>query len=171
MLKTAKGATLLQKSVPVGHILRIMLLGCPNYMIWRRPERLDPPQRWARCQLCRKEYRNGTIWCYEGCWMPLTWLGVQERIQHIALGSERTEELLKCYGLTSQELQVRQEQKGTASRNLPYGAFSDLYTRRQCQSFRLAPPGSELSEKGYNFLKRLDRALVPPPRYRPLWPL
>jgi hypothetical protein len=154
MFQTAKGAILLQKTVPVRHILKVWLLGCPAYMIWRRPERLEPPQRFARCQLCTKEYKNGTIWCYEGCWMPLTWLGVQERIQHIARSADRAEELYRCYGLTFAELQTRQEEHGTASRNLPRGTFSDLYQRRQCQSFRIAPPGSAWSEKGHHFQKK-----------------
>jgi hypothetical protein len=149
MFMTAKGAVLLQKAVPIRHILRINLLGCPSYTIWRRPEKLDPPQRWARCQLCTREYKNGTTWCYEGCWMPLTWMGV-----HIALNHERKQELWECYGLTFPGLQAIQEVKGTASRNLPLGTFSDKYTRRQCSYFRIAPPGSEYNEKGASFQKK-----------------
>jgi hypothetical protein len=126
-------------------------------MIWRRPERLSPPQRCAHCQLCWKEYKNGTIWCYDGCWMPLTWLGVQERIQHIASRDDRLEELDKCYGLDFKGLQEHQKEAGTSSRNLPIGTFSDSYKRRHCKHFRIAPPGHSWSDKGVEYEKMARR--------------
>jgi hypothetical protein len=93
------------------------------------------------------EYKNGTNWCYDGCWMPLTWLGVQERIQHIASKDDRVEELRLCYGLDHKGLAEIQTADGVSTRNLPIGAFSDNYKRRHCKWFRLAPPGHEMSEK------------------------
>jgi hypothetical protein len=92
--------------------------------------------------------------------MPLTWLGVQERIQHIASKADRAEELRSCFGLDHKGLAEIQKAEGVSTRNLPIGAFSDNYKRRHCKWFRLAPPGHELSEKGGEFL-RLKRRQEP----------
>ena len=105
MFRTGKGAILIHDPVPIADILRVSLVGVAGYTLWKRPEPLTPPQRCVRCNICRREYVNGTIWCYDGCWMPLTWLSVQERIVHIARVADRVIELEVCYGLTFKTLQ------------------------------------------------------------------
>jgi hypothetical protein len=157
MFATAKGAVLIKNTVPIRHIVKITLLGCPKYMLWRQPQVLVPLQRCARCQLCGKEYKNGTLWCYDGCWMPLTWLAVQERIQHIATKKDRESELWSCYGLDHKGLSELQKAVGVSTRNLPLNTFSALYQRRHCEHFELAPPGRRESEKGEKFLRNLRR--------------
>ena len=84
---------MLQNPVPIADIVRVSVVGVAGYTLWKRPVPLMPPQRRVRCNICRREYVNGTIWCYDGCWMPLTWLGVQERIMHIARVADRVTEL------------------------------------------------------------------------------
>ncbi len=90
--------------------------------------------------------------------MPLTWLGVQERVQHIASRDDRAEELDKCYGIDFKGLQEHQKEAGVSSRNLPIGTFSDSYKRRHCKHFRLAPPGHDWSDKGPEYEKMARRA-------------
>ena len=157
VFKTAKGAILLQDPVPIDHILRITLVGVPGYMLWKRPDRLVPPQRCACCLLCGREYVNGTLWCYDACWMPLTWLAVQERIQHIARVADRIVELDVCHGLNFKTLQPFLEREGSSFRNLPRGAFTSACRDRRCQLFSLASPGSRHSEGGKSFLQAASK--------------
>ncbi len=157
MFGTAKGAVLIKNTVPLRHIVKVTLLGCPKYMLWRQPQVLVPKQRCARCQLCKAEYQNGTLWCYDGCWMPLTWLAVQERVQHIAKKEDRLSELRSCYGLNFRGLSEMQRTAGASTRNLPLDTFSAHYQRRHCEYFTLAPPGRSESEKGDAYMRTMRR--------------
>ncbi len=148
MFRTGKGPILIQDPVPISDILRVSMLGVAGYTLWKRPEPLSPPQKCVRCTICRREYVNGTLWCYDGCWMPLTWLGVHERIMHIASVADRNTELEVCYGLTFKSLQPKLDMEGASPRNLPRDAFTSDCRNRRCKLFRLASPGSSASESG-----------------------
>ncbi len=66
-----------------------------------------------------QKYSNGTIWCYGNCWMPLTWQGVHERLQHISVVNDptaRDRELRTIYGIDRKELQANLDVPGSAVR-------------------------------------------------------
>ncbi len=71
------------------------------------------------CSKCRREYVNGTQWCYNHCWVPLTWLGVHQRFMCIVDKRQRDEELLGVYGLTPKMLQAKHNELGSTINSLP----------------------------------------------------
>ncbi len=94
------------------------------------------------CTMCGTEYSNGTIWCYNRCQLPLTWLGVHQRIMHIVGSAERVGELETIYGITIKELQEKQNQPGSSIRSLPQGTYTAACKSHGLLDVRLAPAGT-----------------------------
>ncbi len=110
LFQTGNGTVLIKKRVELRDILRVTMLGVTRYTLCTQPtekKMKGVTQASCVCQMCGTKYSNGTIWCYEHCWLPLTWLGVYQRIQHIADPVERKGELLAIYGTDQKELQLR----------------------------------------------------------------
>ena len=74
--------------------------------------------------------------------MPLTWLGVHERIQHIATKTDRDGELRVMYGMTMADLQAKLAQPGSSVRLLPLGTFTTTCYKRGLVECNMAPAGA-----------------------------
>ncbi len=85
---SANGTIMISKPVRIANILRVTMLGKTAYTLWSRPtprQMTNATQAFCLCSMCNHKYPNGTIWRFGNCWMPLTWQGVHERLQHLSL--------------------------------------------------------------------------------------
>jgi hypothetical protein len=143
--QTANDTVLIGTTVEVRDLLRVTLLGDARYTIWTNPtlrQMRGVEQLTCVCAMCGTEYSSGTIWCYNLCWLPLTWLGVHQRIMHIVDPETRKGELMAIYGITSKELQVNQDVHGSSTRSLPKGTYTAACKKHGLLPARLAPAGT-----------------------------
>ncbi len=166
LFQTSNGTVLIKKSVEVRDILRVTMLGVTRYTLWTNPtekKMKDVTQKYCVCQMCGTKYSSGTIWCFDNCWLPLTWLGVHQRITHIVDPAERLGELKTIYGIDHKELQLRQDQPGSAIRSLPRGTFTAACHQHGLRSVELAPVGSEAAAKRQRTATKSTSSAYPPP--------
>ena len=110
---SAAGVVLIPHAVDVKYIARISLLVEPRYTVYTRPSAealLSTTQTCCKCPLCKKSHRSGTQWCINGCWTPLTWTAVQNRIQFISTDGDRqarSRELDITFGITLTDLHAK----------------------------------------------------------------
>jgi hypothetical protein len=143
--QTANDTVLIGTTVEVRDLLRVTLLGDARYTIWTNPtlrQMRGVEQLTCVCAMCGTEYSSGTIWCYNLCWPPLTWLGVHQRIVHIVDPETRKGELMAIYGITSKELQANQDVHGSSTRSLPKGTYTAACKKHGLLPVRLAPAGT-----------------------------
>ncbi len=115
-LQTENGTVLIGARVRIQYMARITLLGPARYTVWLNPspkQMLGVTQTECKCSKCSRMYVNGTQWCYNRCWVPLTWLGVKQRFMAILDKPTRDSELRAVYGLTQAQLPERLNQSRT----------------------------------------------------------
>jgi hypothetical protein len=145
LYQTTNDTVLISKPVPASYILRVLMLGVTRYTLWHQPTALRMravTQTTCVCNMCTHVYANGTNFCYRGCWLPLTWLGVHERIQHITRKVDRDGELRVMYGMNMADLQDELKKPGSSIRSLPPGSFTATCYQRGLVEVHMAPAGS-----------------------------
>ena len=126
-------------------------------------------QQFCLCSMCGAKYINGTVWCFDNCWLPLTWLGVHQRINHISIVNDpmaRVRELRAIYGIDMKELQAKLDAPGSAVCALPRGTFTAVCVQHGLQRVAMAPVGSEAAAKRQR-LSTKTKASGPPPQPPP----
>ena len=127
---SANDTIMISKPVRIEDILRDTMLGKTAYTPYSRPsarELIDVTQTHCKCSICNFSYPGGTSWCYDSCWMPTTWAGVRERMQHLSLWDNpqaRSQELMGMYNITGIAFPKELDRPGSSVRSLPRGTYT-----------------------------------------------
>ena len=120
--QTANGTVPIGSRVEIRDLLRVTLLGPARYTLWLNPsikQLRGVEQLEVTCSKCNMQYVNGTIWCYNHCWVPLTWFGVHQRFMCILDRKVRDDGLMAVYGITQEHLQLKQDGASSTINSLP----------------------------------------------------
>ena len=145
LYQTTNDTVLISKPVPASYVLRVVMLGVTRYTLWHQPTAVrmrTVTQTRCVCNMFTRVYASGTNFCYLGCWLPLTWLGVHERLMHIERVVDRNGELRAMYGINMQELQLELGKPGHATRSLPPNSFTQRAYQSGFEEVAMAPAGA-----------------------------
>ena len=100
-----------REAIPPEYILLVTMLRSPQHTIYARP-RVDrvvanATSETCVCRQCGKVHRLGAWWCAGGCWNPITYAGINDRIAFFKHQTDRWAEVADIYGMTRTEFNER----------------------------------------------------------------
>lgn len=125
MSVSARGVVLVPQAIDPGYIVRVVQLHDPRYTLYTRPTaraKQAAKKDHVTCHYCGMRHRLGMQWCVGGCWTPLTYQGIHNRIQLIWQGkgiNARAREVELVYGFTLQLLYVFLKDPGASVNAIP----------------------------------------------------